>query len=121
MSNVTKLEFIALDILRNNYLSWNIDVEIHLETMNLWETLNKEIICDICGHWSRICCIPKHLINLYQASQEQNVVETNLIHKDDSENHNAYVDVNIYLVVSDFFENSNKIENMLSGGIFRDD
>ena len=33
--------------------------------------------------------------------------------KDGSENHNAYIDV------SDFFENSDKTKNMLSGGIIR--
>ena len=73
------------------------------------------------GHWLRTCRIPKHLTDLYQASLKQNTVETNFIHKDGSENHNACIDVNTYLDVSDFFENSDKTENMLSGGIIRDD
>ena len=30
MSNLTKLEFVELDISGNNYLSWILDVEIHL-------------------------------------------------------------------------------------------
>ena len=34
MSNITKLEFVALDILRKNYLSWILDVEIHLDAMD---------------------------------------------------------------------------------------
>ena len=35
MSNLTKLEFVALDISGKNYLSWILDVEIHLDAMNL--------------------------------------------------------------------------------------
>ena len=35
MSNLTKLEFVALDITRNNYLCWILDAEIHLDIMNL--------------------------------------------------------------------------------------
>jgi hypothetical protein len=31
MSNLTKLEFVALDISGKNYLSWILDAEIHLE------------------------------------------------------------------------------------------
>jgi hypothetical protein len=37
-----KLEFTALDIFRNNYLSWILDIEIHLEVMNLGETIKEE-------------------------------------------------------------------------------
>ena len=39
MSNLTKLEFVAFDILDNNYLSWILDAEIHLEARNLGETI----------------------------------------------------------------------------------
>jgi hypothetical protein len=39
MSNLTKLEFVALDISGKNYLSWILDIEIHLEAMNLGETI----------------------------------------------------------------------------------
>ncbi|KAI3443797.1 hypothetical protein Pfo_000462 [Paulownia fortunei] len=42
MSNLTKLEFIALDISNNNYLAWTLDVEIHLDAMNLGETIKEE-------------------------------------------------------------------------------
>ena len=35
MSNLTKLKFVALDILGNNFLSWILDTKIHLEAMNL--------------------------------------------------------------------------------------
>jgi hypothetical protein len=39
MSNLTKLEFVALDISDKNYLLWILDVEIHLEARKLGETL----------------------------------------------------------------------------------
>ncbi|KAI3448559.1 hypothetical protein Pfo_005224 [Paulownia fortunei] len=42
MSNLTKLEFIALDIFGNNYLAWTLDAEIHLDVMNLGETIKEE-------------------------------------------------------------------------------
>ena len=35
MSNLTKLEFVALDIAGKNYLSWTLDTKIHLDAMNL--------------------------------------------------------------------------------------
>ena len=35
MLNITKLEFVALDILGKNCLSWIIDAEIHFNAMNL--------------------------------------------------------------------------------------
>ena len=39
MANLTKLEFVALDITGKNYLSWILDVEIHLEANALGETI----------------------------------------------------------------------------------
>ncbi|KAK8305992.1 hypothetical protein V6Z12_D03G099700 [Gossypium hirsutum] len=44
MSNITKLEFVALDILGKNYLSWVLDIEIHLDAKGLGNTIlaNKE-------------------------------------------------------------------------------
>ena len=41
MSNITKFNFVALDILGKNYLSWILDTEIHLETKNLGETIKE--------------------------------------------------------------------------------
>ena len=41
MSNLTKLEFVALDILGKNYLSWILDIEIHLNAMNLEATIKE--------------------------------------------------------------------------------
>jgi ferritin len=42
MLNLTKLEFTALDIFENNFLSWIFDDEIHLEAMNFRETIKEE-------------------------------------------------------------------------------
>jgi len=39
---IYKLEFTLLDIYKNNYLSWILDTEIHLEAMNLRETIKEE-------------------------------------------------------------------------------
>ena len=39
MSNLTKLEFSALDISGKNYLSWTLDAKIHLETKNFGDTI----------------------------------------------------------------------------------
>ncbi|XP_021734894.1 uncharacterized protein LOC110701570 [Chenopodium quinoa] len=41
MSNLAKLEFMALDITGKNYLSWVLDVEIHLDTKGLSETIKE--------------------------------------------------------------------------------
>ena len=35
MSNIIKLEFVALDITGKNYISWILYAEIHLDAMNL--------------------------------------------------------------------------------------
>ncbi|KAL7090633.1 hypothetical protein ACP275_12G053600 [Erythranthe tilingii] len=39
MANLTKLEFTALDISGNNYLTWVLDAKIHLNSMNLGKTI----------------------------------------------------------------------------------
>ncbi|XP_060170302.1 uncharacterized protein LOC132601213 [Lycium barbarum] len=41
MANLTKLEFVALDILGKNYLSWVLDAEIHLDAMGLGDTFKE--------------------------------------------------------------------------------
>ena len=41
MTNITKLEFAALDISGKNYLSWILDAEIHLDAMNLADTIKE--------------------------------------------------------------------------------
>ncbi|XP_015075552.1 uncharacterized protein LOC107019656 [Solanum pennellii] len=39
MSNLSKLEFVALDISGNNYLSWILDTETHLDARGLGTTI----------------------------------------------------------------------------------
>ena len=41
MTNITKLKFAALDIWDKNYLSWILDAEIHLDVMNLGNTIKE--------------------------------------------------------------------------------
>ncbi|WKA13456.1 hypothetical protein VitviT2T_030753 [Vitis vinifera] len=41
MSNIAKLEFVVLDISGKNYLSWVLDAEIHLDAMNLGNTIKE--------------------------------------------------------------------------------
>jgi hypothetical protein len=41
MLNLTKLEFVTLDVFSNNYVSWILDAEIHLEVMNLGNTIKE--------------------------------------------------------------------------------
>ncbi|XP_059281381.1 uncharacterized protein LOC132035079 [Lycium ferocissimum] len=42
MANLTKLEFVALDISGKNYLSWVLDAEIHLDAMGLGDTIKEK-------------------------------------------------------------------------------
>ena len=41
-ANLTKLEFTALQSSDRNYLSWVLDVEIHLDAMGLGDTIKEE-------------------------------------------------------------------------------
>ena len=41
MANLTKLEFVALDILGKNYLLCILDVKIHLNSMSLGNTIKE--------------------------------------------------------------------------------
>ncbi|XP_016566978.1 uncharacterized protein LOC107865156 [Capsicum annuum] len=42
MSNLSKLEFVALDISEKNYLSWILNAEIHLAAKGLSDTINPD-------------------------------------------------------------------------------
>ena len=42
MSNLTKLDFEALDISGKNYLAWALDAEIHLNAKGHGDTIKKE-------------------------------------------------------------------------------
>ena len=41
MSNLAKLEFVVFNISDKNYLSWVLDIEIHLDAMNLGNTIKE--------------------------------------------------------------------------------
>ena len=41
MTNITQLKYVALDISSKNYLSWILNVEIHLDAMNLGNTIKE--------------------------------------------------------------------------------
>nr|KYP38056.1 hypothetical protein KK1_040703 [Cajanus cajan] len=41
MLNIAKLEFVALDIMGKNYLSWILDAEIHLDAMGLGDSIKE--------------------------------------------------------------------------------
>ncbi|XP_070669003.1 uncharacterized protein [Malus domestica] len=42
MANLAKLDFVILDITGKNYLTWVVDIKIHLEAGNLGETIKEE-------------------------------------------------------------------------------
>ena len=42
MTNLAKLEFVALDITGKNYLSWIFDAKIHLDVMGLGDTIKDD-------------------------------------------------------------------------------
>ena len=61
MSNLTKLEFVALDISGKNYLSWILDAEIHLDAMNLGATIKEENQASLQDHAKALICLHHHL------------------------------------------------------------
>ncbi|KAM2542777.1 hypothetical protein TB2_022167 [Malus domestica] len=42
MTNLAKLDFVALDITGKNYLTWVMDAKIYLEATNLGETIKED-------------------------------------------------------------------------------
>ena len=44
MANLEQLEFVALDVLGNNYLSWVLDAELHLSANGLKDIIDPEKI-----------------------------------------------------------------------------
>ena len=41
MTNLANLEFVALEITEKNYMSWILDVELHLKSMGLIDTIKE--------------------------------------------------------------------------------
>ena len=56
-----KLEFTALDISKNNYFSWILDAEIHLEAMNLGEAIKEENNASLQDHAKAMIFIHHYL------------------------------------------------------------
>ena len=77
--------------------------------------------CGMKGHWQRTCCMPKHLVDLYQASikEKGKGIKINFAHHSDPEDHMDYSDIPnkvdiTHLDVSDFFEDANgKIDHLI--------
>ncbi|XP_016506028.1 uncharacterized protein LOC107823841 [Nicotiana tabacum] len=67
------------------------------------------------GHWANICCVPRHLVELYQASLKNKGPEANFV----SDNN---FDI-IHLDVADFFEyHDRKIDRLIGdGSMVKDD
>ena len=61
MSNLTKLEFVALDISGNNYLSWILDAEIHLDASNLGETIRENNSASLRNRAKALIFLRRHL------------------------------------------------------------
>jgi hypothetical protein len=43
MTNLAKVEFVALEIMDKNYLSWILDAKIHLDAMALGDTIKDDM------------------------------------------------------------------------------
>ena len=61
MSNITKLEFIALDISGKNYLSWILDAKIHLDAMNLGAMIKEGNQASLQDHAKTLIFLCHHL------------------------------------------------------------
>ena len=61
MSNITKLEFAALDISGKNYLSWILDAEIHLDAMNLINTIKGGNTASLQDHTKALIFLRHHI------------------------------------------------------------
>ena len=61
MSNLAKLEFVALNISGKNYLSWVLDVEIHLDAMNLGNTIKKTNDASLQDHTRALIFLCHHI------------------------------------------------------------
>ena len=61
MSNLTKLEFMALDITSKNYLSWTLNAEIHLDAMNLGAAIKEGNQTSLQDHAKALIFLRHHL------------------------------------------------------------
>ncbi|KAM1222447.1 hypothetical protein ACFX2J_009980 [Malus domestica] len=61
MVNLAKLDFAALDINGKNYLTWVLDTKIHLEVMNLGDTIREESSSSFQDQVKAMIFIRRHL------------------------------------------------------------
>ena len=61
MSNLAKLEFVALNISGKNYLSWILNVEIHLDAMNLRNTIKEANDASLQDHAKALIFLRHHI------------------------------------------------------------
>ena len=61
MSNLKKLEFVVLDIFGKNYFSWILDAKIHLDAMNLGNTLKEGNQASLQDRTKSLIFLPHHL------------------------------------------------------------
>ena len=61
MSNLTNLEFMELDIIGKNYLSWTLDAEIHLDVMNLGVAIKEGNQASLQDHAKALIFLQQHL------------------------------------------------------------
>ena len=61
MSNLPKLKFLDLDISGKNYLSWILDAEIHLNAMNLGNTIKEGNQASLQDHSKSLIFLWHHL------------------------------------------------------------
>ena len=61
MTNLAKLEFVALDITEKNYMSWIINVEMHLQSMGLIDTIKENNNTSLQDKVKSIIFLRRHL------------------------------------------------------------
>ncbi|XP_074348940.1 uncharacterized protein LOC141687528 [Apium graveolens] len=61
MANLEKLEFVALDVSGNNYLSWVLDAELHLSANGLKDTIDPEKIPTVEQNTKAIIFLRHHI------------------------------------------------------------
>ena len=80
MSNITKLEFAALDISGKNYLSWILNAEIHLDSITLGNTIIGGNIASLQDRANALIFIRYHIdecLKNYNQSQNKNNTSNN--------------------------------------------
>ena len=60
MTNITKLEFMTLDLLGKNYIPWILDIEIHLDAIGFGDTIEEG------NNESMQCCLNFLYYNLHE-------------------------------------------------------